>query len=268
MTSLILILILFVTSTGTRFFPVTMPWLSGLHTHILLQTTVEFLCFISVVQITINLSQNGTTLAIEKKGLIRLSAYSILSLQAILFFSTIINLPFSLRYASALYEYKNTAITTQGKTILIDGIIGNEAYDRFVELYKKDVTTQISIRSNGGLIDEALQISKIVKQHGMSVHVIDYCSSACVMISSSSQKLTATPNSLFGFHRGSAIADSTNSLSKYISSEATNTMISVLRANGLPPEILDVALVTKPSDMHYVSAEKMRELGIVKAIHR
>ena len=266
MSNVFLLALLFGIALCSRMPPENISWANGVYSLSLLQVTIEVLTLLTAVYIAVALPWSAKTLSKPKSGLVKLIAYGILTLQTILLTSTAVNLDFSIKTASALKEYEDAEISLNGTQVLIEGTIGSNTYEDVLKAIQPKNITKISIISPGGLIDEAMQIGQLVQREQIPVHVIEFCASACVIIASSSQRLTATPNSLFGFHRGATIVDSESSLSKYLSLEATNIMIEALRNNGIPLSILDAAVETKPSEMHYVTAESMLELGVVNEI--
>lgn len=266
MVYLSIILIFFGASLASRSIPATTPFINGAQSLVYFQLAVEATSLASIVYLAFALQWVKGQLSQSVIGFLKLTSFGAVTLQASLLASTLMNLEFSLSTALALNEYKGATVSTQGATIFIDGAIGEYTYDEIVTAKSSRAVNLLIIRSPGGLIEEALQISKLIRRDSLSVHVIDLCASACVIIASSSPHLTATPSSLFGFHQGGTIIESNSSLSKYLSLEATNTMIDALRDNGIPEEILDAALETQPSDMHYVSSNRMLDLGVVAAL--
>jgi ATP-dependent protease ClpP protease subunit len=266
MGNIFILALLFGIGLCTRINLERISWANGNYSLSPIQFTIEVLSFLSALYIVATLHWSAKTLSQSKSGLVKLIAYGMLTLQAVLLTSTAINLNFSMKTSSALKEYDDAKISLNGTQIFIEGTIGGNTYEDILKKIKPQNITKITIISPGGLIDEAIKIGKFVKRERIPVHVIDFCASACVIIASSSQRLTATPNSLFGFHQGATIVDSDSSLSKYLSLEATNVMVEALRNNGIPLSILDAAVETKPSEIHYVSAETMLELGVVNEI--
>lgn len=266
MNNIFLVALLFGIALCSRITPENISWANGVYSLSLIQVTIEILAFLSAVYIASALQWSAKTLSQPQSGLVKFIVYGMMSLQAVLLTSTAMNLDFSIKTASALKEYDDAKISLNGTQIFIEGAIGGNTYEDILKKIKPQNITKITIISPGGLIDEAVKIGKFVERERIPVHVIDFCASACVIIASSSQRLTATPNSLFGFHQGATIVDSESSLSKYLSLEATNVMVEALRNNGIPLSILDAAVETKPSDIHYVSAERMLELGVVNEI--
>ena len=250
----------------SRVIPETITWVNGIYSLSLLNVTIEVLSFISAVYIAVTLKWAAPNLALEKYGLVKLIVAGIITVQAIILTSTMLNLSFSIKSSVALRDYEDAEVTSDNEIILIDGVIGKNTYSIISAKLKKNKITQVIIRSPGGLIDQSIKIGKLIEKIEMPIQVLDFCESSCVIIASYSKHLTAKNNSVFGFHQGASLVQSESSLSKYIALEATNNMVNTLHKNGVPQEVLDIAAETRPSEMYYVTAARMHELGFVKEI--
>lgn len=61
--------------------------------------------------------------------------------------------------------------------------------------------TQLTINSWGGLIVEARGMAKVVKEFGLSTHVVERCYSACTLVFIAGSKRSLGPQGELGFHQ-------------------------------------------------------------------
>lgn len=189
-------------------------------------------------------------------------------LQIVFVMSSIIHFEVRRENIIALRDYADADISSTNGVISIDGVLGKNAYIDMLQNVELLTPTALIIRSSGGLIDSAQNIASLVKSRSLHVHVHDYCHSACVIIATASPRLTAENDAIFGFHRGASLVSHQGGLSTFVSDQATEELISALRANGIPEHILSMALETPPEQMYYISAVELSELGILELLNK
>lgn len=148
----------------------------------------------------------------------------------------------------------------------LDGVIGEETTSSLNELLVVHGKKPLVINSVGGSIEAAMQMADTVSDNQLTVIVASECSSACVLVAIASDNLLALPESQFGFHQGSIFGSNQSGMAQFWAKSANGSLMLALREGGIPESILAVASRTPPEDMHYVSAQQMKSLGIVASI--
>ncbi|MGB3316765.1 MAG: hypothetical protein WBB85_20405, partial [Albidovulum sp.] len=132
--------------------------------------------------------------------------------------------------------------------------------------YDNSPFSVLELDSGGGRIDSAQSIGDFVVKNQIEVHVNGTCASACVIVALRARRLLALPEADFGFHRGSAIADTDSELGRFAGRTATLEMFKELRKGGIPDEILQVGQETSADSMYYVTGQKLHAAGVVDAL--
>jgi len=174
-----------------------------------------------------------------------------------------------LRYPVLLESLKATHQTQYAEVrshdrgyVSLDGEIGKTSTESFKQLLSQGHTHTLILNSNGGLIDEAKKIAKLVKQNNIDIFVTRECFSACVLVAISGQHLNARPNAKFGFHQASIMGDYQSNITQYWANVATRELFHDLRQGGIPETVLTAAKETRHDNMHYVTAAELKELGM------
>jgi ATP-dependent protease ClpP protease subunit len=254
---------LFVT-IGTKLVPDALPGQNTPVASTTLQLILELACLATSLYLT--LIPTFPVKISRPFGISHLISYTLVSLQLVFFFSGMQNFTFNIKSKLAIESYEEGQVTNIGTTLVFSGAIGATTYEDILKKFNQGGSGRIEITSPGGLIGESLEIANFVKSRSISVHVVDLCASACVVIAAASPNLTASTKAEFGFHQGTALLVSDNSLSKFTSLQATQVLIDALRSEGIPEEILDEAQSTTPDEMYIVTAKQMYDAGIVKSI--
>ena len=122
----------------------------------------------------------------------------------------------------------------------------------------------VTIRSHGGLVDEALATAREIQSRGnIAVVARNACDSACIIVFMSGSRRIAPWNLNFGFHALSPIANLSGPFSlagvQRISAGANAYMIE----RGVPRAFLAAAGAAGPERVVRVSAIRMAEVGAV-----
>lgn len=164
----------------------------------------------------------------------------------------------------------NASVETQGKevlqmdngAVLLDGVIGPATLRSLLEVQASRPVEFLLLRSGGGSLQTATEIARIVEGEAIPTMVLEECSSACVVIALSGVDPVVEPGSRIGFHRASVTVDNRSQLGRFIGNSGTESMVTELRRLGVPEWLLEITENTPADQMHYVSGEKMVELGL------
>jgi hypothetical protein len=151
--------------------------------------------------------------------------------------------------------------------VTIIGPLGQHLMRDFTAL---DVTSGpvkiIEITSEGGLVDQALELAQQVELRRISVVVRQHCLSACILIAVASPESYADEEAVFGFHRTSPVADVETEIAEYAADQMGRNSLEFLSQHGVPQSILEEAAKHGPESVYIVSASKMVELGAISGI--
>lgn len=123
-------------------------------------------------------------------------------------------------------------------------------------------TKLILLESEGGLIDEALEIAEEVAGHQMTVRVDDYCASACVILWAASPTRQLAPNAELGLHEGSLDLDIARDWILALKRTTDAQVVTVLRRAGFSSELLAKRLEVGENGMYWLSAIAAFENGV------
>jgi ATP-dependent protease ClpP protease subunit len=166
-------------------------------------------------------------------------------------------------------RYMGNAVVTQVALghILVKGPIGQSIIDDILTYDTQQIPLKlIEIESEGGLVDKALALASIIEIKKIEVLVDDYCISACTLIAVASTHLKAHQNSVFGFHRTYAIAETSSELFKVGAGQLGVESRSFLKSHGVSEAVLSEADKFGPDETYDVSAAEMAKAGIVKEV--
>lgn len=151
--------------------------------------------------------------------------------------------------------------------ILVIGPIGQNFVDDILAFDTQQAPLKlIEIESEGGLVDQALTLASVIETKKIEVLVNDYCMSSCILLAVSSAQLKAHQNSIFGFHRTYAIAETTSELFKVGVGQLGVDSRSFLKSHGVSEAVLTEADKFGPDETYDVTAAEMAKAGIVKQI--
>lgn len=177
------------------------------------------------------------------------------------------NLPSYIENIRLIQTYSNAQFEKVGDNFYeLTGMIGVQTHTSFKELPLNEDTV-IQIESGGGLIEPAIEIANLVSLKKVTVYVENECLSACVLVAIKAKTLIASPKALFGFHRGSSVSRKENSLNKYMSEKATETLLLELQMNGMDESILKLVTTTESESMSYLTGEELFNKGFVDYLY-
>lgn len=182
-------------------------------------------------------------------------------------FGGIWNLPFYVDNIRLTQSFSDTQFEKVGDNFYqLNGEIGAQSLTS-LKVLPLNEDTVIQLESGGGLIQPAIEIANLVSLKKVTVYVENECSSACVLVALKAKKLIASPDALFGFHRGSSVSNSENSLNRYISEQATETLRFELQANGVDESILKLVTTTDSESISYLTGEALFHKGFVDSLY-
>ena len=207
------------------------------------------------LQIAIMIDHNGRIM--NSLSLIDLATILLLLFFLFISIGKILDFSFNVKFQSSIIEFDGDPIISLGKNkAYLNGIIGQKSFDMLTNINNIDTVKVLKLNSPGGLIGNALEIAEFVKSNGISIIVEDECSSACVLIAISSNKLYTSKYSKFGFHNAASITKPESEIGKFSSTKGSRKMFSFLQKNGIPIDIIDVAKNTDSSEIYYVSGSE------------
>ena len=124
----------------------------------------------------------------------------------------------------------------------------------------------LEINSPGGFIDQALKLARLVEDRRIPVTVREECLSACVLVAVASPASYAEEGAIFGFHRGSAVAEVTSEIAIFGVTEADKEANGFMEEHGVPQEVLREASNYGPDSMYFLTASEMVESGMIEGI--
>ncbi len=176
---------------------------------------------------------------------------------------------FSFEYtqSKALEDYEGSHVTLGGdnRGSLI-GPIGTSTFISLVSVHDSYGLEVLELDSQGGLIEDALEMAEFVETNRIFTAVTGECASACVLIAISGKKLFVKANAQFGFHNASSISQTQSERGKLSSKLGSETMFDFLKSKGIPDAILKRAKNTPADAMFYVSGADLISLGLAERI--
>ena len=215
----------------------------------------------SALQIAIMIDHNG--LVINSLSLIDLATILLLLFFLFISIGKILDFSFNVKYQTSIIEFDGDPIISLGKNkAYLNGIIGQKSFDMLTNINNINAVKVLKLNSPGGLIGNAFKIAEFVKRNGISIIVEDECSSACVIIAISSEKLYTSQYSKFGFHNASSIAKPNSEIGKSSSNKGSSELFSFLLSNGIPNDIINIAKKTSANEIYYVSGSEFINRGL------
>ena len=181
-------------------------------------------------------------------------------------FGGIWNLPSYIENIRLSQSYGTQFEETGDNFYQLNGYIGVQTLTHLKSLPLNEDTV-VQLESGGGLIGPAIEIANLISRKKVTVYVVSECSSACVLIAIRAKTLKASPDALFGFHRGSSLSNKENSLNKFASEKATETLLFELQLNGVDENILKLVTTTDSKSMSYLTGEELFNKGFVDSLH-
>jgi hypothetical protein len=128
-----------------------------------------------------------------------------------------------------------------------------------IRLSEGNIAPRLFLSSPGGNVLEATRLADLIHENGMPVFVQagDMCASACFLLFAASPSRHASPGAMIGVHSAS-FEGNENGASLMLDT----AMARKARAFGVPPGIIGRMVTTEPSDMAWLTAEELQEMGV------
>jgi ATP-dependent protease ClpP protease subunit len=259
----VLIVLALVLSGSAAVAPEFMPWDAASPDSVMRRLVLHLFCALASVPLILSIHAGYSRKISPSIGIEVLVSWGAAILQLALITSTLMYFQTWRANLSALETFGDADVFEIDGLIFLEGVIGLRAAEAVRSELKMTPAKALVVDSPGGVIAVSVEIAQIVKQRALPVHVSGSCASACVVIASASPNLSAENNAVFGFHRGSAIVEATDSWTRFQSESATDELIAILRNQGIPEDILVIAKETAPDDMYWISARDLHERGVV-----
>lgn len=153
-------------------------------------------------------------------------------------------------------------ISADGKGILVAGALTSGVAERFrIILTAAPAVRTVILYSNGGLIGEALSLSRDIKSRALNTYVEGQCVSACTIVLLAGADRAATPNSKIGFH-------------EFIYPGSTENDIADLKSigrrlyddAGVSPTFTDKVMRTPSSTVWYPTSDELIQAHVLTRI--
>ena len=146
-----------------------------------------------------------------------------------------------------------------GAVLRLRGDFKDGDYARFRSQFrKKGPIIGLDLSSDGGDLEEGMQIANLTRQKGLSVFVAGGCNSVCAFVFFAAAKRYLAQNSKIGVH----------SISNYRSIEDLSSMrltLKVARLSvkmGTPISVIGKLVITSPAKISYLDANDLSALDI------
>lgn len=156
--------------------------------------------------------------------------------------------------------------------LLLEGTIDRGAADRFgAEIAERgEYVRVVRLNSPGGSVDDALAISKMLREGGFITEVADgaFCASSCPLIFAGGTERKAGPEAVIGVHQVFAGGDTLPGPARAMSDAQTTTarIARHLDEMGIDPEVWVHALETPPDRLYYFTTDELTEFGLATEI--
>lgn len=156
-----------------------------------------------------------------------------------------------------------------GGTLLAEGTIDPGSADRFEQeiAERGEYVTTISLDSPGGSVEDALRISRLIRENGYATRVAKgaLCASSCPIVLAGGVERRVEEGAVIGVHQVYGTGGSTMSAA-HAMAEAQRTTARIARhleEMGIAPGFWLHALETAPDRLYYLTAEEMSALSVV-----
>jgi hypothetical protein len=164
-----------------------------------------------------------------------------------------------------------TAVDLAGHegALLLTGAIANGDARRFQEhlAAMAEAPLAIALHSPGGIVDEALDIGRTIREAGLTVIVAAgaSCFSACPYILAAGQRRIASTDALVGVHQHyfgeNTLLPAFLAVSDVQAGQGA--VMVYLDEMGIDPRIMVKALTTRPDDIYIFLPEELQSFGLV-----
>lgn len=118
----------------------------------------------------------------------------------------------------------------------------------------------IHLNSEGGEMTEGYRLAQLIRQRRLTTYTAATCSSACTLAFLAGSPRYLAADGWLGFHSASRTLGGTSLAS------ANEVLRQLYDADGLPPDFIDKALATVPSEVWYPSHDELRAAHAVSDI--
>lgn len=117
---------------------------------------------------------------------------------------------------------------------------------------------RLHLDSDGGLVEEAIEIGRLVRERHLSTHVADACASACTLIFLQGRRRTLGAEGRLGFHAPYEIGPDGRKLAVDPAPER-----AAYQAAGLPPAFVERVMRVAPADIWIPDPGQLYAAGIL-----
>jgi ATP-dependent protease ClpP protease subunit len=162
---------------------------------------------------------------------------------------------------SGFNEY-TVAMTADGKRVYFKGYIGPGSPQAITKLLKANPAAEgIILDSPGGLVKEAMVISRIVKRHLLNTYTLDSCVSACTIIFIAGEKRYVGESANLGFHGFSSVFD--GAVADYSNEQDQRETANLYREAGVSETFIEHMFSASKNDMWYPAFAELMENSVV-----
>lgn len=154
------------------------------------------------------------------------------------------------------------SVSPDGRAIRVVGTLREGAASAIVGVIDATPTAKwLILDSNGGRVVEAEELARAVRGHRLDTYVDRICVSACTYVFLAGGTRAASLEARIGFHQPSFVG--LNALGRQ---RATQAMLDVYRADGLPDDFIRHIGETPPSSMWYPTRDELLGANVVTRI--
>jgi hypothetical protein len=145
-----------------------------------------------------------------------------------------------------------------GVVLRLRGDFRDGDYARFKSQFRKKVAViGLDLSSDGGDLEEGVQIANLAREKKLSVYVAEECNSICAFVFFSAAKRYLAHNSRIGVHSMSNSRDIED-----LSSMRLTLKVARLSAKlGVPESAIGKLVTTRPSNITYLDGDDLSALG-------
>jgi hypothetical protein len=153
-------------------------------------------------------------------------------------------------------EIRRVAVCS-GVVLRLRGDFRDGDYSRFKSHFrKKDAVIGLDLSSDGGVLEEGVQIANLARQKELSVYVADECNSVCALVFFAAAKRYIAQDSRIGVHSVSNSRDIED-----LSSMRLTLKLARLSAKlGAPESAIGKLVTTRPSNITYLDGGDLSAL--------
>jgi hypothetical protein len=144
-----------------------------------------------------------------------------------------------------------------GVVLRLRGDFRDGDYARFKSYFrKKDAVIGLDLSSDGGVLEEGMQIANLARQKKLSIYVAEECNSVCAFVFFAADKRYLARHSRIGVHSVSNSRDIED-----LSSMRLTLKLARLSAKlGVPESAIGKLVTTRPSNITYLDGGDLSAL--------